>query len=74
MMKKQQKPWMMSVAAAAKYLGTDEATTAKLLDHTGLSHKLAHGPVIVLTKELDDYLASAGLLAADQGKVIQLHR
>jgi len=68
---KKQKPWM-TAAAAAKYLGIDEATTQKLLDHLGLAHKLAHGPVIVLTKELDEYLASAGIMAAETGKVVQL--
>lgn len=73
-MTKQNHPWMMTVAAAAKYLGTDEATTTKLLAHTGLSYKLANGPAIVLTKELDDYLATAGIMAADQGKIVQLHR
>ena len=74
MMKKQSKPWMMTVAAAAKYLGIDEATTQKLLAHVGLAHQLTHGPVIVLRKELDDYLASAGIMAGNQGKVVQLHR
>lgn len=72
MMKKQNKPWMLTVSAAAKYLGIDEATTQKLLAHVGLSHQLAHGPVIVLTKDLDDYLATAGIMAADQGKVVPL--
>ena len=45
------------------------------MDHTGLSRTLiANGPVIVLRKELDDYLAAAGIMAADQGKVVPMHQ
>lgn len=73
-MTKKQQPWM-TVVMAAKYLGLDETTTAKLMDHTGLSRTLiANGPVIVLRKELDDYLAAAGIMAADQGKVVPMHQ
>lgn len=75
-MKKQSKPWM-SVAAAAKYLGIGEETTQRLIDHIGFpTYQLGgiSGPAIVLTKELDEYLASAGIMAADQGKVIELHQ
>ncbi len=73
---KKQKAWM-TVGAAAKYLGIDAETTQRLIDHIGFpTYQLGgiSGPAIVLTKELDEYLASAGLMAADQGKVVQLHQ
>jgi len=71
---KKQKAWR-TAAATAKYLGVDDATMQKLINHPGFpAYKLGNGPVIVLTKELDEYLASAGIMAAEQGKMIQLHQ
>lgn len=68
-----QKPWM-TAAAAAKYLGITEATMRSLVNHPGFpAYKLAAGPVIVLTKALDQWLASAGFMAAKQGEIIHLH-
>ena len=72
-MMKKQKAWM-TVAAAATYLGIDAETTQRLIDHIGFpTYKLGgSGSLIVLKKELDDYLSSARLLPADQGKVVPL--
>ena len=67
------RPWM-TVAAAAKYLGLSDATMQKLINHPGFpAYNLANGPVIVLTKALDQWLAASGFLAAEQGKIIHLH-